>query len=83
MSRSTQKIELYLGKNHLGYLKIKKTVKKRIFEKRFLGVFWTWGGQITSDKDETYSYCTLTTPLQNELLADPLGFEIKKCEHKL
>jgi hypothetical protein len=83
MSHSTQKIKIYFGKPYLSYLKAKKTKKKRIFEEHFFLVFRAWEGQLTLDKDESYRYCMPTTPLQNEILVDPPGFEMKKCEHKL
>jgi hypothetical protein len=83
MSHSTQKIKIYFGKPYLRYPKLEKTKKKRIFEKRFFLVFRAWEGQLTLDKDESYRYCTPATPLQNEILVDALGFEMKKCEHKL
>ena len=82
MSHSTQKTKIYSGKPYLRYAKAKKTIKKHIFERQFFLVFRAWKSQITLDKDESYSYCTLATPLQNEILFDPLGFEMKKSEHK-
>ncbi len=83
MSHSTQKIKIYFGKPYLRYPKLKKTQKKRILEKRVFLIFRTWEGQVTWDKGESYTNCTPTTPLQNEILVDPPGFEMKKCEHKL
>ena len=78
---STQNESLYSENINLFWKnvsRISQNQKYRIFQKRFLRVFWVWEGQITSDKDETCSDCTPSPPLQNEILADPPGFEIKK-----
>ncbi len=61
-----------------------KKLKENEFSKSvFFLVFRVWEGQLKLDKDESYRYCIPTTPLQNEILVDPLGFEMKKGEHKL
>ena len=78
---STQNESLYSENRTLFWKnvsRISQNQKYRIFQKRFLRVFLAWEGQITSDKDETCSDCTPSPPLQNEILADPPGFEIKK-----
>ena len=82
---STQNEPLYSENKNLFWetvSKIAKTQKKKDFRKTFFFVFRVWESQFTLDKDESYSYCRLTTPLQNEILAGSPGFEMKKCEHK-
>ena len=86
---STQNGPLYSENKNLFWKTLSKIFKTQKNSKTthvrevFFLVFRAWESQITLDKDESYSYCTLATPLQNEILFDPPGFEMTKCEHKL